>query len=286
MAIDVNSNKYTFAFAAVMVILVASLLAFASESLKDKQKANVQIEKMQNILASVGHTPSVEEAAATFSAKVKRQIVLNGNGLEETASDRKAFDIDVQKDYRGGLSKTYAQFRKGTAEWEWDGLRAALTGGGAAYPLYEVETAKGETAYVVPMVGTGLWGPIWGYVAVGPDGTTVVGASFDHKTETPGLGAEINQPFFQDPFIGKQLLNESGAFVGISVVKGGAKGSIHGVDAISGGTITSNGVTEMLQRTLQIYAPFFAALKQASPADEEVLEEEVLEEEVDEEVEG
>lgn len=281
MAIDVNSNQYTFGFAAVMVVIVATVLAFTSESLKDKQKANVRIEKMQNILASVGYVPSVEEAAAIFTAKVKRQIVLNGNGLEETASDKKAFDIDVQKDYRGGLSKIYAQYREGTTKWNWNGLRSALTDGGAVYPLYEVETAKGETAYVVPMVGTGLWGPIWGYVAVAVDGSTVVGASFDHKTETPGLGAEINQPFFQEPFIGKQLLDNSGNFVGISVVKGGAKGSIHGVDAISGGTITSNGVTEMLQRTLQIYAPFFAALQQTSTTVTKVLEEEALDVAID-----
>lgn len=260
MAIDVNSNKYTFAFAAVMVIIVASVLAFASESLKDLQKANVKTEKKQNILASVGYTADATEAPKVYEDKLQAAFILNGQGEVVSEDKEAAFSVDVQKDYKSGLSKVYAQFRKGAAEWEWDGLRAELTSAEANYPLFKMETGSGKVAYVVPMVGTGLWGPVWGYVAVGEDGSTILGASFDHKTETPGLGAEINQGWFQEPFVGKQLLDENGAFVGVSVMKGGAKGSIHGVDAISGGTITSNGVTEMLQRTLRIYAPFFSTL--------------------------
>jgi len=274
MAIDVNSNKYTFGFAAVMVIVVASILAFASESLKDRQKANVAIEKKQNILTSVGFTVSAEDAQAIYDAKLKQGYVLNGKGEVVAEDNDGAFAVDVQKDYRGGLAKAYARHRTGIADWNWDAMRAELADLGASYPLYKMETAKGDIAFVVPMVGTGLWGPIWGYVAVGEDGSTVLGASFDHKSETPGLGAEINQASFQRPFIGKQLLDNSGDFRGITVVKGGAQGSSHGVDAISGGTITSNGVTEMLQRTLQIYAPFFASLSNNKSAEVEEEDEE------------
>lgn len=276
MAIDVNSNKYTFGFAAVMVIVVASILAFASESLKDRQKANVSIEKKQNILTSVGFSVTADEAQATYDTKLKQGYVLNGKGEVVAEDNDGAFAVDVQKDYRGGLAKAYSSHRRGMADWNWDDMRSKLTELGASYPLYKMETSGGDIAFVVPMVGTGLWGPIWGFVAVGEDGSTVLGASFDHKTETPGLGAEINQASFQRPFVGKQLLDNTGKFQGITVMKGGAQGSVHGVDAISGGTITSNGVTEMLQRTLQIYAPFFASLSSMKSTEmEEELQEEV-----------
>ncbi len=284
MAIDVNSNKYTFGFAAVMVIVVASILAFASESLKDRQKANVAIEKKQNILTSVGFSVTADDAQTTYDAKLKKGYVLNGKGEVVSEDNDGAFSVDVQKDYRGGLSKAYSRNRTGMASWNWDEMRAELTEMGASFPLYKMETAKGDIAFVIPMVGTGLWGPIWGYVAVGEDGSTVLGASFDHKTETPGLGAEINQASFQRPFIGKQLMDSNGEFKGITVMKGGAQGSVHGVDAISGGTITSNGVTEMLQRTLQIYAPFFASMSSTMPFDVEKEEyEEDMENQVEEE---
>lgn len=285
MAFDVNSNKYTFGFATVMVIVVASILAFASESLKEKQKANVRIEKMQNILSSVGYSASADEAESLYNDKLQAAFVLNGAGETVSEDKEQAFDVDVQKDYRGGLSKLYNKHRKGLTAWDWDGLQADLLEAGANYPLYKMVSANGDIAFVVPMVGTGLWGPVWGYVGVGEDGTTIKGASFDHKTETPGLGAEINQASFQRPFIGKQLMNEAGEYEGITVMKGGAKGSVHAVDAISGGTITSNGVTEMLQRTLYIYKPFFASLNGNGNTVEEEVEveaedsEEVLEEE-------
>lgn len=269
MAIDVNSNKYTFAFAAVMVVVVASLLAFASESLKEKQGDNVRIEKKQNILGSVGYSPTAEEANAMYDAKLKMAVVLDGNGTVVSEDKEAAFNVDVMKDYKGGLAKLYARHKKGLADWDWEAMRSELVSTGARYPLYVIENAGGELAYVVPMTGTGLWGPVWGYVAVGADGSTILGASFDHKSETPGLGAEISQASFQRPFIGKQLIGEGGNFMGISVVKGGAgEGNSHGVDAISGGTITSNGVTEMLQRTLRIYEPYLKSLGATSaPSD-------------------
>lgn len=272
MAIDVNSNKYTFGFAAVMVIIVASVLAFASESLKEKQGDNVRIEKKQNILSSVGYAASAAEANAMYDEKLKQAVVLDGNGAVVSEDKEAAFNVDVMKDYKGGLAKIYSKNKKALADWDWATMRSELTAAGAEYPLYVIENADGELAYVVPMVGTGLWGPIWGYVAVAVDGSTILGASFDHKSETPGLGAEINQASFQRPFIGKKLIDEAGEFMGISVIKGGAgEGNDHGVDAISGGTITSNGVTEMLQRTLRIYEPYLKSLGAAVKVVPEIL---------------
>ncbi len=111
---------------------------------------------------------------------------------------------------------------------------------------------------MVPVRGKGLWGPIWGYMALESDLNTISGAVFDHKGETPGLGAEINTDWFQEPFTGKTIFDESGKFVSITVVKGGADPSDpHGVDGISGGTITSKGLEEMLADCLAGYVNHF-----------------------------
>ena len=117
----------------------------------------------------------------------------------------------------------------------------------------------------MPLTGKGLWGPIWGYIAVKSDGKTVNGAVFDHKSETPGLGAEINTPKFMAQFEGKLLFDEQGNFVSIKVVKGGVANSNikppYGVDAVSGGTITSQGLEKMLEKSIQPYVPFLKELQ-------------------------
>ncbi len=124
-------------------------------------------------------------------------------------------------------------------------------------PLY-ISNIDGSEKYIIPLRGTGLWGPIWGYISLDNDMNTVYGAVFDHKAETPGLGAEINRDFFEKPFNGKRIFNLEGDFVSIAVVKGGAKeNDYHGVDGISGGTITSDGVTAMLKERLDKYLPYF-----------------------------
>ena len=127
-------------------------------------------------------------------------------------------------------------------------------------PIYISEN-DGIKSYIIPLRGKGLWGPIWGYIAIKDDLNTVYGAVFDHKSETPGLGAEINRPFFQDPFIGKTIFEE-GVFTSILVIKGGAdEGDNHAVDGISGGTITSDGVSDMLKERLEKYLPYFDRIR-------------------------
>ncbi len=108
------------------------------------------------------------------------------------------------------------------------------------------------------MRGKGLWGPIWGYIALSEDFNAIYGANFDHKSETPGLGAEINEQWFQDMFKGKNIFNEQGKFVSVEVMKGGAPDdAAHAVDAISGGTITSNGLENMIMDCLAPYQAYF-----------------------------
>ncbi len=248
---NTNSNAYTFVFMAVLAIAVSILLASTAEGLKPFQKENIKKEKMQNILASVGIKVSPENAQSSFDQYIVNQIVLDGKGDVKT-SNKKAFDVDVLKEYKSGLNSIYAQHQNDAS------ARAnALIEKDANYPLFVCKKENGTTNYIIPVVGKGLWGPIWGYVALEEDKATVSGTTFDHKTETPGLGAEINQAFFQVQWVGKKIFDNDGNFTSVKVLKGGNTASNpHGVDAISGGTITSNGVSEMVERTLSIYEPY------------------------------
>ncbi len=231
---DVNKNSYTFTFSAILVIVVAAVLAFAAESLKPMQKENMRLEKMQNILASVKIEATPEEAKEKFDQYIVEQKLLNSKGEVIAPQGKTAFDIDVVKEFKG------------------------LDEDERNYPLFIFED-NGERKYIIPLAGKGLWGPIWGYVAFNGDMNSVYGSTFDHKTETPGLGAEIKETWFQERFIGKEIFSDSGEYESIEVVKGGSgsDGNPHKVDGISGGTITSKGVGEMIERTLKIYVPFF-----------------------------
>jgi Na+-transporting NADH:ubiquinone oxidoreductase subunit C len=195
---------------------------------------------MQNILASVKVEATPEEAAVKFEQYIVEQVMLDNDGNIVTTSDKTAFDIDVVKEF-----KTLAIEKRN-------------------YPLFVFEE-NGARKYIVPMAGNGLWGPIWGYVAFEGDMNTIYGSTFDHKTETPGLGAEINQDEFQNKFIGKKIFDGS-EYVSVEVVKGGTEveGENHKVDGISGGTITSKGVGEMMERTLGVYVPYFKGNQKAA----------------------
>lgn len=225
-----NSNAYTFIFAIIMVVVVAAALAFTATTLQPLQAENVRNEKMQNILSTIGENVDRNEAQTQFDKYVKQSLALKIDGSVD--EDVNAFALDLKKE----LSKPVDEQR---------------------FPLYIAEK-DGKTFYVTPLYGAGLWDAIWGYIALADDENTIVGASFDHKGETPGLGAEINQYWFEDQFIGKKILDENQNFVSVKAVKGGAKADdIHGVDGISGGTITSDGVSNMIEERLEHYLPYF-----------------------------
>ena len=255
---DINKNSYTFGFAAIMVIIVAALLSGAAILLKDPQERNVELEKKQNILQSVGiDDVSREQSELEYSTYIKKELVLNNRGevvnkyktsyldsllrINNNESNELLDDINKQRAFSIDLSK---EIKKDISEQK--------------LPLYIAEVA-GETKYIIPLRGKGLWGPIWGFISFNDDLNTVFAAVFDHKKETPGLGAEINTSLFQDPFKGKTIF-EKGKLEYITVQKGGANGDIHKVDAISGGTITSNGVTDMIEERLERYMPYFERL--------------------------
>ena len=226
---DVNKNSYTFGFAAIMVVIVATLLSVAAISLKPFQDVNIESEKKQNILSTVGIQVSREEAGLAYSENITESFVINNKGEINDGGD--AFNVDLA-----------VEVKKDAADQQ--------------LPVFVSQT-EDQMIYILPMRGKGLWGPIWGFLALEEDMKTVYGAVFDHKSETPGLGAEISLGWFQKPFIGKTIY-EGNEFVSIAVVKGGAKeDDMHAVDGISGGTITSDGVTDMLYERLNQYLPFF-----------------------------
>lgn len=226
---DRNSNTYTFVFAIIMVIIVAAGLAFTATTLKPLQAENVRKEKMQNILSTIGINVSRDEASVNFEEYVKEQLALNADG--SVNSEVEAFKVDLGKELKKSSDDQ-------------------------SFPMYVAEK-DGKKYYIIPLYGSGLWDAIWGYIALDDDKNTIVGASFDHKGETPGLGAEINQSWYEDQYIGKTIFSESGDFVSVKAIKGGAPvGDKHNVDAISGGTITSDGVTNMVEERLKNYLPY------------------------------
>lgn len=234
-----DSNKATFLFSSVMVVVVAVMLSVTSISLSPYQEKNIKIEKMKNILTSVSIHPETAETEHIFDQYITKQIVLNNKG-EELTDKVSAFNIDLKK--------------------ELDKMKTGKTDE-QLFPLFICNKDE-KTFYIIPVRGKGLWGPIWGYISLESDMNTIYGASFGHKGETPGLGAEIETEEFQQQFIGKKIFDESDQFVSVAAIKGGASpDDIHGVDAVSGATITSKGVTEMLHRTLSNYIPYFNRTK-------------------------
>jgi Na+-transporting NADH:ubiquinone oxidoreductase subunit C len=226
--LNTNSNIYTIIYSSVMVILVAVLLAFTSQSLHSYQQKNADNDKRQQILRSINVTVTPNEAEAKYQELIKEAFLVNDNG-EKVDGD--AFAADVVKS---------ATDHK--------------------YPVF-VANIGGQNKYVIALHGTGLWGPLWGYISVEKDGNTIFGADFSHQGETPGLGAEIAKPEFSKEFIGKKLFVE-GTFKSVAVVKHGK--SVEGqdyVDGISGGTLTSNGVNRMLFDSLSGYVKFLTSLK-------------------------
>ncbi|MFV0554976.1 MAG: NADH:ubiquinone reductase (Na(+)-transporting) subunit C [Mangrovibacterium sp.] len=224
---DRNSNSYTFIYAAVMVIVVAAILSFAATNLKKAQQQNVKIEKMQNILASVNVAADAATAEDTYNKTVTNSYVVNAKG-EQVAGE--AFTVAVA-----------AEYKKAAAD--------------RLLPVFECQI-NGETKYILPMYGAGLWGPIWGYVSLNADANTIYGANFDHAGETPGLGAEIATPAFQEQFKGKTIFDNN-LLYSIMVAKSNENyPAAHSVDAISGGTITSKGLETMIKQDLEAYEAF------------------------------
>lgn len=228
---NTNKNSYTLIYATVMVVVVALTLAFVSSALKETQESNKRLDKMKQILNSLNVNLENQDAEKLFDEYITESLILNSQG-EVVNSDIKAFDIDIKKELAKPLEERNL-------------------------PLF-VANVEGETKYIISLFGAGLWGPIWGYIALDSNKNTVYGTYFSHASETPGLGAEIALPDFQEQFIGKDIMNNQNDFVSIAILKAGQKPVGQDmVDAISGGTITSKGVEDMLKKCMGQYEKYF-----------------------------
>lgn len=233
MAINKEGNGYTFLFAIILVVVVGSGLAALSVGLKPRQTKNVEVKKKMDILSAVKVESDRKNAEELYDKYIVAEecVVIdeNGNKIGDNA-----FDVDIKKEFRNkALDKSKRQ-----------------------YPLY-VANIDGSKKFIMPMVGKGLWGPIWGYVSVNEDKTSIFGAVFDHKSETPGLGAEIKTAVFTKQFE-TEVISVANEYKKIKMVKDGSGSSTQSaVDGITGGTITSKGVEEMLDRTIQVYVNYF-----------------------------
>lgn len=234
---DKNSSIYTFGFAAVVTLIVAVALTYVSVSLQPRKDANELTYKKRDILSGVMDVKALsdEEVIAAFEEKIEQRLIsVEGNVIE--SAEVSAIDIDLKKEKK----KPAEEMR---------------------LPLF-VADVDGRTNYIVPVRGNGLWDEIWGFIALQDDYNEIIGVSFDHARETPGLGAEIKEnETWKGQFIGKKLFDDSGEFVSVDVVKGGVKVPDHQVDAISGATITCDGVAAMMESDIARYVAYFKGNK-------------------------
>lgn len=244
MAINKESNSYTILFATLMVVVVGGILAFLSLSLKPMQEANGKIKKKMEILKALLSPQEFQSitrvnAEAKYDEYIKAEVVLSQNGkvLEEAKSA--AFNVDIKAEYKD----------------------KSLSVAKRKFPMFIAEK-QGKKLYIIPIIGMGLWGPIWGNVCVSEDKRSIAGASFGHQGETPGLGAEISQGFFIDRWTKgeEKIADENGDYIPFEVVKDGSGPKPNKIDGISGGTITSKGVEEMVNRCLVPYTVYFQNL--------------------------
>lgn len=228
------SNLYIFCFSAVLVLIVAAALSFTALTLKPQQDRNIEIERQRNILSTLGIESTAEDAEAKYKQYIKQSIVIKADGSVVNGETAEKIDLKKENDKPENEKRL---------------------------PLYLGEK-DGKSYIIVPLRGNGLWGPIWGNVALDHDMNTIYGVNFDHKGETPGLGAEINTPQFQNQFKQKKIFDASNKLTSIKVEKTGSYSpNDHTVDAISGGTITSKGVEAMLKNNLTPYQTYFSQHK-------------------------
>ena len=240
---------YTLGFVAVVSVICALLLSSAATILKPLQEANQQLDVRRNIITAFGvkladkpgDKPTKEMVNAFFEQRIKA-VVLDANSV--AVPDGNAEKVNPEdEEKKPAVSRQYPLF------------------------ILQDEAGTHAEAYAVPIIGKGLWSTLYGYMAIDKDLNTVRGITFYKHGETPGLGAEIAEPWFQDNFKGKKLLDDQGNFVSIKVLKGKVvelfpQGNDHAVDGISGATMTSNGVTALLHEDLGTYLKLLNKLSQ------------------------
>ena len=245
-SLDTNSDIYAIIYSAVVVVIVAFLLAGVSSLLSPKQQDNIRLDKKKQILASLNER-NLADAAAKYDELIKADYIVNAEGA--VVAQEGGFEVKNEEVSDSNL------------------------------PLY-IAKVNGATKYIIPMTGNGLWGGIWGYIALNDDCNTIYGVYFSHASETPGLGAEIASDKFQNRFtkdkdgnaIVKKVYDEAGN-VALAVEKGkGVAGADYHIDAVSGATITCSGLQTMLETKLAPYYNYLKSQVATEPATEKVAE--------------
>jgi len=230
---DTNKPSNPFIFAFILTLIVSVLLSLTSELLGDKIEKNIDVDKKKNIIKVINlykKGMSSDEIMEIYQSSIN-EVIIDSNGNER--EDLSIEDLSAEEDkVIGAFTYTYNNE--------------------LFYPLY-----KSKDGIVIPISGKGLWSTLYGYFALEMDMKTVKGITFYKHGETPGLGAEVEKKWFQNNFIGKKIFDENSNLVSITVYKGSSGDDIHGVDGISGATVTSNGVTNFLKSILNNYKPYF-----------------------------
>jgi len=262
---NTNGNIYTVIYSTVLVILVAAILAFVAMSLQDKQNENVKIETITKVLtaaAQADESVTIDETTDVlkmYSEAITDAFYVNGDGAVGARMNMGKENVkDIQVPSTSDLKKQNDILKKiegSKDEASKEELRKSL-----ALPVF-VFDINGRKVTVIPCYGAGLWGPVWGYIALAEDGETIDGAIFDHKGETPGLGAKIAEPAFYDKFIDKAFSDADTKF---AVVKGGNPDNPNTVDAISGATITSQALGKGINLWVKYYEPYLKTVAKAA----------------------
>ena len=235
-----NSNSYQILYAAIMVLLVGTVLAFIYMALKPKQNENIANDMRKQILSALHiAAPEDSQVKELYERYITQDMLVDSEGNIVDSTKNVAFDVPMKKNVK-------------------------LPANERQLPVMKCTLDDGSVKYVIPAYGAGLWGPIWGYIAVNDDGNTIYGANFSHEGETPGLGARIADQDFQDKFVDKHLFVD-GEFKSVAVMKAGQKATngAEQIDALTGATITSRGVSDMLAACLAPYEGFLKKLQGA-----------------------
>ncbi|MFK7900963.1 MAG: NADH:ubiquinone reductase (Na(+)-transporting) subunit C [Cyclobacteriaceae bacterium] len=238
-----QSNGYIIGFSAVLTIVLGGLLALAATKLKEPQRIQQELDTKKKILGAVMNIPEGVDVLDFYDKNIESMVVdTKGNLLEGVNAE----DINVRKEYK----KTNASDKR--------------------LPVFKFKSQVHEgqvEAYILPIYGNGLWDEIWGYIALADDFNSLKGAIFDHKAETPGLGARITDAEIQNRFKGKRISDADGNLVCVRMLKGEGNEvnatDYNVVDGLSGATMTSNGVNAMLESYVKLYSPFLQKEKQA-----------------------
>lgn len=232
-----HSNKYTLIFTAVLTIILGFFVSTADSSLKDMREKNIEADIRKNILSSLGFKETIESpwtnerVEEIFSESIIGFVVDSAGSVVDGKNPK---DINPDKDLK-------------------------------EFPIYKRISGEQVEGYSIPISGKGLWGTMYGYFSIEPDGATAKGITFYSHIETPGLGAEVDKPWFQNNFPGKKFVDPNGKLIGIQAMKGGvdetSPEAYHQVDGISGATMTTNGLNSFLYEGLKNYDPYLSKIR-------------------------